>query len=146
MSEKWPAMRRAAPSAPAPAAATPCRCLWHARTWSIMRAWQARVCVCVPLLLCVCVCCICIDDNYMSTTATPVVVVDDADDYEAPAACRTICAKCRHCLCLSPAQCLLRLSNCLSIDLSLYRSIGSPAPAPLSPCTRRILISPLAAP
>lgn len=75
------------------------------------------VCQCV----CVCgVCCICIDDNYMSATATP----DNADDYGAPAGCRTICTKCRHCFCLSlvcPSSVrasILPLPVCLCVSLS----------------------------
>lgn len=117
----------------------------HARMTTLLTSSSVSVwCQCV-VCVCVCgVCCICIDDNYMSATATPD---DDADDYGAPAGYRTICTKCRHCF--SSVSSLSFICPCVhpcSPSQSVCQSVCLSVRAPLSPCTRRILISPLAGP
>lgn len=117
----------------------------HARmttllTSSSVSVWCVRVCMCVCMCGVCGVCCICIDDNYMSATATPD---DDADDYGAPAGYRTICTKCRHCFSsVSSLSFICPSGHPYSPSQSVCLSVR----APLSPCARRILISPLAGP
>lgn len=162
MSEKWPAMRLAA-TVPLPCCrGCCCLCLriqpqllldavsgTHALDQSCEDddAADKLQCQCV-VCVCVCgvcgVCCICIDDNYMSATATPD---DDADDYGAPAGYRTIFTKCRHCF--SSVSSLSFICPCVhpcSPSQSVCQSVCLSVRAPLSPCARRILISPLAGP